>query len=122
NRRSVRFAPLAHVEPKTTSAQNRVLLFRRLRRDRSHLSSCECGSCRGHRGHRCVGGASGEVPYLWPAASVSCGRVAEGRDNRSMAYVGRARELAELGRVLDATRAGTGATVLVAGEAGIGKT
>jgi DNA-binding NarL/FixJ family response regulator/tetratricopeptide (TPR) repeat protein len=38
------------------------------------------------------------------------------------AFVGRARELAELGRALDATRAGSGATVLVAGEAGIGKT
>jgi hypothetical protein len=31
-------------------------------------------------------------------------------------------ELEELGRALDAARAGSGATVLVAGEAGIGKT
>jgi DNA-binding CsgD family transcriptional regulator/tetratricopeptide (TPR) repeat protein len=37
-------------------------------------------------------------------------------------FVGRADELAELERVLDAARAGSGATVLVAGEAGIGKT
>jgi DNA-binding CsgD family transcriptional regulator/tetratricopeptide (TPR) repeat protein len=37
-------------------------------------------------------------------------------------FVGRARELEELERVLDATQAGRGATVLVAGEAGIGKT
>jgi DNA-binding CsgD family transcriptional regulator/tetratricopeptide (TPR) repeat protein len=37
-------------------------------------------------------------------------------------FVGRARELGELERALDAARAGTGATVLVAGEAGIGKT
>src|SRR5215217_2393860 len=40
----------------------------------------------------------------------------------SAAFVGRVRELGELERVLDATRAGHGATVLVAGEAGIGKT
>ena len=37
-------------------------------------------------------------------------------------FVGRGRELAELERALDATRAGGGTTVLVAGEAGIGKT
>jgi len=37
-------------------------------------------------------------------------------------FVGRVRELGELGRALDAARAGSGATVLVAGEAGIGKT
>jgi DNA-binding CsgD family transcriptional regulator/tetratricopeptide (TPR) repeat protein len=36
--------------------------------------------------------------------------------------VGRGRELGELERALDAARAGNGATVLVAGEAGIGKT
>ena len=36
--------------------------------------------------------------------------------------VGRVSELGELDRALAATRAGTGATVLVAGEAGIGKT
>jgi DNA-binding CsgD family transcriptional regulator/tetratricopeptide (TPR) repeat protein len=38
------------------------------------------------------------------------------------AFVGRVRELWELQRVLADTQAGTGATVLVAGEAGIGKT
>jgi DNA-binding CsgD family transcriptional regulator len=37
-------------------------------------------------------------------------------------FVGRVRELGELGRVLDAARAGSGATALLAGEAGIGKT
>jgi DNA-binding CsgD family transcriptional regulator/tetratricopeptide (TPR) repeat protein len=38
------------------------------------------------------------------------------------AFVGRTRELAELGQALEAARAGSGATILVAGEAGIGKT
>src|SRR4051794_177877 len=37
-------------------------------------------------------------------------------------FVGRARELGELERVLDAAQAGRGTTVLVAGDAGIGKT
>ena len=37
-------------------------------------------------------------------------------------FVGRERELGELERTLDAARAGSGATVLVVGEAGIGKT
>ncbi len=37
-------------------------------------------------------------------------------------FVGRARELEELERVLDSARAGNGATALVSGEAGIGKT
>jgi DNA-binding CsgD family transcriptional regulator len=41
---------------------------------------------------------------------------------RSEVFVGRLHELGELERALDATRAGSGATVLVAGEAGIGKT
>jgi DNA-binding CsgD family transcriptional regulator len=40
----------------------------------------------------------------------------------SEVFVGRAGELGELERALDSTRAGTGAAVLVAGEAGIGKT
>jgi DNA-binding CsgD family transcriptional regulator/tetratricopeptide (TPR) repeat protein len=37
-------------------------------------------------------------------------------------FVGRRRELGELERALNTTRAGSGATVLIAGEAGIGKT
>jgi predicted ATPase len=41
---------------------------------------------------------------------------------RAPAFVGRAYELAQLADVLEATRAGSGATVLVSGEAGIGKT
>jgi DNA-binding CsgD family transcriptional regulator/tetratricopeptide (TPR) repeat protein len=40
----------------------------------------------------------------------------------SEVFVGRASELGELERALDAARAGTGAAVLIAGEAGIGKT
>jgi DNA-binding CsgD family transcriptional regulator/tetratricopeptide (TPR) repeat protein len=40
----------------------------------------------------------------------------------SEVFVGRAGELGELGRALDAARAGKGAAVLVAGQAGIGKT
>jgi DNA-binding CsgD family transcriptional regulator/tetratricopeptide (TPR) repeat protein len=40
----------------------------------------------------------------------------------SEVFVGRERELGQLGRTLDAARAGSGTTVLVAGEAGIGKT
>ncbi len=41
---------------------------------------------------------------------------------RSDVFVGRVGQLGELGRALDAVQAGTGTTVLVAGEAGIGKT
>jgi predicted ATPase len=40
----------------------------------------------------------------------------------SRQFVGRGRELGQLERALDATRAGSGTTALVAGEAGIGKT
>ena len=40
----------------------------------------------------------------------------------SEVFVGRERELAELERALAATQAGSGASVLVTGEAGIGKT
>jgi DNA-binding CsgD family transcriptional regulator/tetratricopeptide (TPR) repeat protein len=48
--------------------------------------------------------------------------VAEMAARATEVFVGRARELAELERALGATRAGGGLTVLVAGEAGIGKT
>jgi predicted ATPase len=44
------------------------------------------------------------------------------RARASGVFVGRARELGELEHALDAARAGTRATLLVAGEAGIGKT
>jgi predicted ATPase len=40
----------------------------------------------------------------------------------SEVFVGRGRELGQLERALDAARTGSGAAVLVAGEAGIGKT
>jgi predicted ATPase len=40
----------------------------------------------------------------------------------SQVFVGRVRELGQLERALDATQAGSGTTVLVTGEAGIGKT
>ena len=40
----------------------------------------------------------------------------------SATFVGRVQELEELGHALDAARSGRGTTVLVAGEAGIGKT
>jgi DNA-binding CsgD family transcriptional regulator/tetratricopeptide (TPR) repeat protein len=40
----------------------------------------------------------------------------------SKVFVGRGHELEQLERTLDTTRAGSGATVLIAGEAGIGKT
>jgi predicted ATPase/DNA-binding CsgD family transcriptional regulator len=40
----------------------------------------------------------------------------------SEVFVGRVRELGQLGRALDAARAGSGTAALVAGEAGIGKT
>jgi hypothetical protein len=40
----------------------------------------------------------------------------------SAVFVGRSRELGELERALATTQAGTGTSVLVAGDAGIGKT
>jgi DNA-binding CsgD family transcriptional regulator/tetratricopeptide (TPR) repeat protein len=53
---------------------------------------------------------------------VECAILAVVVARASEVFVGRARELGELERALDAARAGSGATVLVAGEAGIGKT
>jgi tetratricopeptide (TPR) repeat protein len=53
----------------------------------------------------------------------SGGAILAGMEPRATeVLVGRARELAELERALEATRAGSGRTVLLAGEAGIGKT
>src|SRR6266545_3691824 len=84
---------------------------------------------RGRGGHK---GASGGVPYLSPSACVcSVAGVPRSRLRAILAgmearagdvFVGRARELEELERVLDSARAGNGATALVSGEAGIGKT
>ena len=51
-----------------------------------------------------------------------CAILAEVMARAGEVFVGRARELGELERAVDATRAGSGITVLVAGEAGIGKT
>src|SRR5436309_2856428 len=80
---------------------------------------------------------SGKEPYLRPGGALSCRGVrVEGsfRQHAGCAildrmvtrggtvFVGRVHELAELDRALDSTEAGTGAAVLVAGEAGIGKT
>src|SRR6266511_3154903 len=53
---------------------------------------------------------------------VGCAILAGVDARASDVFVGRVRELGELERALDATRAGSGATILVAGEAGIGKT
>ena len=50
------------------------------------------------------------------------GAILAGYARAGEVFVGRVRELRELERALDAARAGSGATVLVAGEAGIGKT
>jgi DNA-binding CsgD family transcriptional regulator/tetratricopeptide (TPR) repeat protein len=56
------------------------------------------------------------------APEACCAILAEMEARTSEVFVGRAGELGELERALDATRAGTGAAVLVAGQAGIGKT
>ena len=57
----------------------------------------------------------------FPAASGGA-ILAEMEARATEVLVGRARELAELERALEATQAGSGLTVLLAGEAGIGKT
>ena len=53
---------------------------------------------------------------------MGCAILAGMKARASGVFVGRIRELGELERVLDAARAGSGATALVAGGAGIGKT
>jgi DNA-binding CsgD family transcriptional regulator/tetratricopeptide (TPR) repeat protein len=80
--------------------------------------------------------ASGGGLYLQPPACVSsvgrvltpptgcgweCAILAGVVARAGEVFVGRVRELGELERAVDATRAGSGATILVAGEAGIGK-
>jgi DNA-binding CsgD family transcriptional regulator/tetratricopeptide (TPR) repeat protein len=52
----------------------------------------------------------------------ACAILAEVKARASEVFVGRIRELGELEAAVDATRAGKGVAVLVAGEAGIGKT
>jgi DNA-binding CsgD family transcriptional regulator/tetratricopeptide (TPR) repeat protein len=61
-------------------------------------------------------------PYAALPASRECAILDGVVARASEVFVGRVRELEELQQVVDATRAGRGATVLVAGEAGIGKT
>src|SRR5690348_12526824 len=63
-------------------------------------------------------------PGCLPASLLRVGwAILAGMEARaSEVFVGRAGELGKLERALDATRAGTGMTVLVSGEAGIGKT
>ena len=56
------------------------------------------------------------LPPWWPPRDT--GRV----EPRAQAFAGRAAELETLGQALAAARAGRGAAILVAGEAGIGKT
>jgi DNA-binding CsgD family transcriptional regulator/tetratricopeptide (TPR) repeat protein len=53
---------------------------------------------------------------------MGCAILAGVEARESEVFVGRIRELGQLERALEATHAGSGATVLVAGEAGIGKT
>src|SRR4051794_32639718 len=53
---------------------------------------------------------------------VGCAILAGMEGRASDVFVGRARELAELERLLAGARAGRGATALLAGDAGIGKT
>jgi predicted ATPase len=53
---------------------------------------------------------------------VGCATLARVEARPSDVFVGRVRELGELQRALDSTRAGSGRTVLVVGDAGIGKT
>ena len=141
DRRPVRPAPLAHVQPQPAAARTSCIVIRRVRVRRL----CErCHRCsprvrridwivasaeRQRIGHTALSLARGCLSSVasvltgalrarircailrraWTLARAKCSSAAHG-------------ELGELERVLDAARAGSGATVLVAGEAGIGKT
>ena len=63
----------------------------------------------------------GSGPYAALRAAGECAILGEVMARASEGFVGRVREFEELERAVDATRAGSGATILVAGEAGIGK-
>ena len=126
DRRAVRFAPLAHVQPQAAAARHGVDL---------HPPVC-CGLLRhlrssvdssGRRDRRAAGAASASgigpylsrrTTYLRARRAVDGAILAAMQARASAAFVGRARELAELERALDAARAGSGATVLIAGRGG----
>src|SRR6266540_562294 len=145
DRRPVRPAPLAHVQPQAAAAPHLVNLHPPCRRplvERPGLRDC----CHLRLLVSVV--ATGSSPWRgWSASgkggvSFAAGlRIlpsrhayerypcqGRGRDTARMegsaseVFVGRVRELGQLGRALDAARAGSGTTALVAGEAGIGKT
>src|SRR5262245_39502002 len=68
--------------------------------------------------------ASGGHPYLAPAAYLSSAASLDTGGMQTLvgaAFVGRVREVERLDEALQSAAAGSGATVLLAGEAGIGK-
>ena len=118
DRRATCAAPLAHVQAQAAPARDGVDLLRSLSVYGRHLRLVDVDAIVGRTASR---RPSGRAPYLAPRVCVSLPGAPSERDTRPM-FVGRARELEELERVLDAAQAGRGRTVLVAGEAGIGKT